>query len=285
MFSSFSLKIFYRFPAGFSLRCLSSASDASNTSNALNSSTVKVEKVNYYDGLASKWRNTTCVKAGLEFRKQFITHGLIHGNSHVSSVLKLKGTTQLPLTGIKIIDVGCGAGMVSQCMAELGASVTGIDPAVHMVEVAKLFAEKSGIPDERLEYFNETTDDHVKNNSGKYDAVLIMTILEHIQNHQQFLDNCVKLIKPNGSVFIHHINKTWSSVFLFDIWGGRIAKVGPKGAITYQQLMKTDDIVNILKSINCETVQIRGSRMTLSGGGKWTNSKKYGNFIHAIKKN
>ena len=113
-----------------------------------------------------------------------------------------------PLKKIRVLDIGCGGGLLSEPMKKLGAEVTGIDASGKNIEIAKLHAKKSNLG---IEYI--CTSPEKFNTKIKFDVILNMEIIEHVENVDFFLKACAKLLKKNGIMFVATLNKTLKSYF------------------------------------------------------------------------
>ncbi|GGY52386.1 bifunctional 2-polyprenyl-6-hydroxyphenol methylase/3-demethylubiquinol 3-O-methyltransferase UbiG [Parvularcula lutaonensis] len=110
-----------------------------------------------------------------------------------------------PLEGIRLLDIGCGGGLVSEPMARLGASVTGIDAAEGNIKTAKVHAEQSGL---EIDYRNTTAEELLASGEEKFDVVLNLEVVEHVADVGLFLKTSADLVKPGGMMALATINRT-----------------------------------------------------------------------------
>ena len=156
---------------------------------------------------------------------------------------KLKNKTK-PLKKINILDIGCGGGLLSEPMQRLGANVTGIDASIKNIKIAKLHAKKNKL---NIKYFCSSPE-KLKTNK-KFDVILNMEIVEHVEDVQFFLKSCSKLLKKNGLMFVATINKTLKS-YMFAIIGAEyVLRWLPIGTHEWEKFVKPEDLKNILKKI------------------------------------
>jgi len=149
---------------------------------------------------------------------------------------------QKPLNGIKILDIGCGGGLLSEPMARLGANVTGIDPSEKNIKIAKHHLKKSKL---NIKYINSSPEKFKSNN--KFDVILNMEIIEHVENVDIFLKHSSKLLKKKGIMFIATLNQTLKS-YIFAIIGAEyILKWLPIGTHDWQKFIKPNDLIKICK--------------------------------------
>ena len=146
----------------------------------------------------------------------------------------------LPLKDIKILDIGCGGGLLSEPLSRLGATVTGIDASDRNIKIAKMHLEKSKL---NIDYYCSSPEKFVV--KEKFDVVLNMEIVEHVENVDFFLLKSSELLKKNGLMFIATLNKTLKS-YVFAIIGAEyILKWLPIGTHDWNKFLKPNDLINI----------------------------------------
>ena len=154
-----------------------------------------------------------------------------------------KKSEKLPLKDIKILDIGCGGGLLSEPLSRLGATVTGIDASDKNIKVAKMHLEKSKLD---VDYYCSSPEKFVT--KEKFDVVLNMEIVEHVDNVDFFLLKSSELLKKNGLMFIATLNKTLKS-YVFAIIGAEyILKWLPIGTHDWNKFLKPDDLINICRN-------------------------------------
>ncbi len=150
---------------------------------------------------------------------------------------------KLPLKDIKILDIGCGGGLLSEPLSRLGATVTGIDASDRNIKIAKMHLEKSKLD---INYYCSSPDKFIT--KEKFDVVLNMEIIEHVDNVDFFLFKSSELLKKNGLMFIATLNKTLKS-YIFAIIGAEyILKWLPIGTHDWNKFLKPQDLINICKN-------------------------------------
>ena len=150
---------------------------------------------------------------------------------------------KLPLKDIKILDIGCGGGLLSEPLSRLGATVTGIDASDRNIKIAKTHLKKSKLD---INYYCSSPDKFVA--KEKFDVVLNMEIVEHVDNVDFFLLKSSELLKKNGLMFIATLNKTLKS-YVFAIIGAEyILKWLPIGTHDWNKFLKPKDLINICKN-------------------------------------
>lgn len=143
------------------------------------------------------------------------------------------------LEGLKILDVGCGGGILAESMAQEGASVTGIDLADKSLKVARLHGLESGIP---VDYQLISAEDMAQRRPGEFDVVTCMEMLEHVPDPGSTVRACAALVKPGGWVFFSTINRNPKS-FLFAIVGAEyVLRLLPRGTHNFENFIKPSEL-------------------------------------------
>ena len=187
---------------------------------------------------------------------------------------------KLPLKNVKILDIGCGGGLLSEPMCRLGADVTAIDASKKNINVAKLHSKKNNL---KIKYICTSPEKlKIKN---KFDVILNMEIVEHVEDVNFFLKSCSNLLKKNGIMFVATLNKTLKS-YMFAIVGAEyILRWLPIGTHEWEKFIKPDELISILKKNNFELDQIDGMKFNLIMD-RWIISKdKSINYIAKFIKN
>ena len=142
---------------------------------------------------------------------------------------------KLTISNPKILDVGCGGGILSEALAKAGAQVTGTDLSEASLQAARHHAKQGGL---EIEYLYERVEDLAEKRAGTYDVVTCMEMLEHVPDPNKIIAACVKALKPGGQMFFSTINRT-PKAFLFAIVGGEyILRLLPRGTHTYSKLIR-----------------------------------------------
>ena len=163
-----------------------------------------------------------------------------------------------PLKNIKILDIGCGGGLLSEPMCRLGASVVGIDASKKNIEVAKFHAKKSKL---KIDY-KVASPERLKTKL-KFDVVLNMEIVEHVEDINFFIKESSKLLKKNGVMFIATLNKTLKSYAFAIIGAEYILKWLPIGTHDWEKFIKPVDLINIAKKNNLILRELDGMEFNI----------------------
>lgn len=182
---------------------------------------------------------------------------------------------------IKILDIGCGGGLVAEPLSRLGFNVSAIDASEKNIEVAKIHAKKSAL---EINYRATSAEELVARNE-QYDVVLALEIIEHVADVESFIKSCSALCKPNGLVFIATINRTVKSLALAKIAVEYILRWLPAGTHDWKKFLKPSEINNYANATNLSLLELRGfSYNILNDEWKETASDLDVNYIALFKK-
>ena len=192
---------------------------------------------------------------------------------------KLQNNEKLPLKGINLLDIGCGGGLLSEPMSRLGATVTGIDASEKNIEIAKIHAKKSKL---NINYICSSPE---KIKKDKFDVILNMEIVEHVDNVDLFLKSSTNLLNDNGLMFVATINKTLKS-YLFAIIGAEyVLRWLPIGTHEWEKFVKPEILQNILSNFNMKLIKTDGLKYNLILD-RWSLNKDTSvNYISKFLKN
>ena len=198
---------------------------------------------------------------------------------NIINTFKLK-KNEKPLNKIKILDIGCGGGLLSEPMSRLGADVVGIDASEKNINVAKLHAKKNNL---NIKYVCSSPENYQINE--KFDVILNMEIIEHVDNVEQFLKSCSNLLKKNGMMFVATLNKTLKS-YIFAIVGAEyIMRWLPIGTHSWEKFVKPEDLIKVLKNYNLELEELAGMKFSLIKDEWSISADKSVNYIGKFIKN
>ena len=179
----------------------------------------------------------------------------------------LNPNSEKPLEKLKILDIGCGGGLLCEPLNRLGATITGIDASNNNIEVAKLHSKEMNLNIEYIHAAPENLD--LKNNI--YDAVLCLEIVEHLKDVNLFIENCSKLIKKNGIMFVATINKNLKS-YVFAILGAEyILRWLPIGTHDWEKFLSPENLKNIAIKNSLVADEAVGMKYNLFSN-KWSKS-------------
>ena len=162
---------------------------------------------------------------------------------------------RVKLVDAKVIDVGCGGGILSEALANSGAIVTGIDMGEMPLDIAKLHAMEAGI---ELHYEQSTAEAMAAAHPAEYDAVTCMEMLEHVPDPISIVQSCANLVKPGGDVFLSTLNRH-PKAYLYAILGAEyVLNMLPKGTHDYQRFIKPSELSRWCRQAGLEVKDITG---------------------------
>lgn len=175
---------------------------------------------------------------------------------HEINPLRLKWIDQqVPLAGKRVLDVGCGGGILTEAMAGLGAQVTGIDLSEKALKVARLHLYESG---RSVDYQMVAAEDFAAQHAGEFDVVTCMEMLEHVPESASVVAACSRLVKPGGWVFFSTLNRNPKS-YLFAIIGAEyILNLLPRGTHDWAKFIKPAELARMAREAGLDTQQLIG---------------------------
>ena len=238
--------------------------------------TVNKKEIEKFSRMAEEWWD---VEGKFKPLHKFNPIRIKYIKESVIENFKLQNNEKLPLNGINLLDIGCGGGLLSEPMCRLGATVTGIDASAKNIEIAKIHAKKNNL---NINYVCTSPE---KIQKEKFDVILNMEIVEHVENVDLFLNSSSNLLKKDGLMFVATINKTLKS-FLFAIIGAEyILRWLPIGTHEWEKFIKPDDLKNILSKFNMTMIKTDGVKFNPILD-KWSLSKDTSiNYISKFIKN
>jgi 2-polyprenyl-6-hydroxyphenyl methylase/3-demethylubiquinone-9 3-methyltransferase len=159
------------------------------------------------------------------------------------------------LAGKSVLDVGCGGGILSEGMAALGATVTGIDLSEKALQVAMLHLLESG---SQVEYHKTSVEDWAAKHPSRYDVVTCMEMLEHVPNPQSVVDACAKLAKPGGQIFFSTLNRNPKSYLLAVIGAEYLLNLLPRGTHDYSKFIRPSELAQSCRNAGLTLVDVTG---------------------------
>jgi len=162
------------------------------------------------------------------------------GTLHTINPLRMKFITDaLDLSGKKVLDVGCGGGILTEALARCGAQATGIDLSKESIEAAKIHASQQGL---NIDYRYENIEETVSKHAGEFDAITCMEMLEHVPEPGKIIAACSRLLKPGGHTFFSTINRTPKALIMVIFGGEYILRLLPRGTHTYRKLIRPNEL-------------------------------------------
>ena len=162
---------------------------------------------------------------------------------------------RVALPGARILDVGCGGGLLSEALAREGAQVTAIDLAPELVKVARLHGLESGL---QVDYRVQSVEDLAAAEPGAFDAVTCMEMLEHVPDPTSVIDACARLLKPGGRLLLSTLNRTPAAFALAVVGAEYVARLLPKGTHHYRDFIKPAELAGWLRRSGLQLEDVSG---------------------------
>lgn len=159
------------------------------------------------------------------------------------------------LTDAAVLDVGCGAGLLSEAMAQAGARVTAIDLAPNLLKVARLHGLETGI---KVDYRETSVESLADASPASFDTVTCMEMLEHVPDPASIIEACARLLKPGGRLFVSTLNRTPAAFALAIVGAEYVARVLPKGTHQYRDFIKPSELASWLRTAGLELEDVSG---------------------------
>jgi 2-polyprenyl-6-hydroxyphenyl methylase/3-demethylubiquinone-9 3-methyltransferase len=159
-----------------------------------------------------------------------------------------------PLEGLRVLDIGCGGGLLSEPMARMGANVLGADASEKNIGIARTHAEQSGV----IVDYRAVTAEALAADDEKFDIVLNMEVVEHVSDVPFFIETCATMVKPGGLMFIATINRTLKAAALAIVGAEYVLKWLPRGTHQYEKLVRPEEIEKPLNAAGMSVVDRTG---------------------------
>ncbi len=163
-------------------------------------------------------------------------------------------TVMRPLEGLKIVDIGCGGGLLCEPLTRLGATVTGVDAAERNITIAKIHAEKSGLD---IDY-RVTTSEALVAAGEKFDVVLNMEVVEHVDNVPLYMKSCADLVAPGGLMFTATLNRTARAFALAVVGAEYVLRWLPKGTHDWRKFLTPNEIHSLITRNGLKVIENKG---------------------------
>jgi len=214
-------------------------------------STVDAGEIEKFQKMAAEWWNPDGIFKPLHMlnpcRLDYIT-------SQISAEFERDLGSDAPFAGLRILDIGCGGGLLSEPMARLGAKVLGADAAERNIPVARIHAEQSGL---EIDY-RHTTAEALATAGEQFDAVLNMEVVEHVADPQVYLTACQQLLKPGGLMICSTINRNPKSFAMAIVGAEYVMRWLPKGTHDWSKFITPDELYELIRNGDLDPVDRKG---------------------------
>ena len=239
--------------------------------------TVNKEEIQKFSAIAEEWWNVNGKFKPLHmFNPIRIEYILETTKDH----FHIKDNSNEPLKNLRILDIGCGGGLMSEPITRLGGKVTGIDASEKNIKVAQLHAEKNNL---KINYLNKSPEN--LDDNEKYDVILNLEIVEHVEDLQLYLKSCSRLLKKNGIMFTATLNRTFSSFIKAILGAEYVLRWLPIGTHDWNKFVKPEELESLITSLNFQIKDIKGLEFKPISR-KWVRSENLSvNYIMSSIKN
>jgi 2-polyprenyl-6-hydroxyphenyl methylase/3-demethylubiquinone-9 3-methyltransferase len=213
-------------------------------------STINKDEIEKFSKLADEWWDVNGKLKPLHmFNPVRIEYILDITTSH----FKIDKSKKLPLNNLKILDIGCGGGLISEPMTRLGSKITAIDASSKNISIAKAHAKKSNL---NITYLNNVPED--LNAQDKFDVILNLEVVEHVENLDLYLKSCFKLLKPKGIMFTATLNRTLTAYIKAIVGAEYVLRWLPIGTHDWNKFIRPEELERKLTDLNFSIKELTG---------------------------
>lgn len=213
--------------------------------------TIDTAEVAKFEAMAAEWWNPNGKFKPLHMlnpcRLDYIT-------SQIAAEFGRDLTAPLPFAGLRILDIGCGGGLLSEPMARLGADVVGADAAPRNIPVAQVHAAQQGLD---IDYRHTTAEDMAAAGE-QFDAILNMEVVEHVADPLTYLTACQQLLRPGGLMVCSTLNRNPKSYVMAIIGAEHVMRWLPKGTHDWRKFITPDELFDLLRNAGLDPVDRKG---------------------------
>ena len=214
------------------------------------STTINKEEIQKFSDLAEEWWDVNGKFKPLHMFNPVRIEYIIE---NIKKHFKISQNEPSFLEGLNILDIGCGGGLISEPMARLGANVTGIDASKKNINIAQIHSKRSGL---KINYITASPEN--LSNKEKFDIILNLEIVEHVENVNLYIKSCSQLLKKNGLMFTATLNRSFISYVKAIIGAEYILRWLPIGTHDWNKFIKPEELENFLSQEEFSTKDIKG---------------------------
>ena len=212
--------------------------------------TINKEEIQKFSSLAEEWWD---VKGKFKPLHMFNPIRIEYITQMIKKYFKISDKKINPFNELKILDIGCGGGLISEPMARLGANVTGIDASEKNIKIAQIHSEENNL---KINYINSSTE-RLKEKE-EFDIILNLEIIEHVEDVKLYIDSCSKLLKKGGLMFTATLNRTVVSYIKAIVGAEYILRWLPIGTHDWNKFIRPEELEKKLSIANFKTIEIKG---------------------------
>ncbi|MDA9684253.1 bifunctional 2-polyprenyl-6-hydroxyphenol methylase/3-demethylubiquinol 3-O-methyltransferase UbiG [Candidatus Pelagibacter bacterium] len=212
--------------------------------------TINKEEIQKFSNLANEWWD---VKGKFKPLHMFNPVRIEYITQMIRKYFEISDKQINPLKKLRILDIGCGGGLISEPMARLGAKVTGIDASEKNIKVAKIHSKQNNL---EINYLNCSPE--MLKEKEEFDIILNLEIIEHVEDVQLYINSCSKLLKKNGLMFTATLNRTITSYIKAIIGAEYILRWLPIGTHDWNKFIRPEELEEKLSTENFKTIEVKG---------------------------
>ena len=212
--------------------------------------TINKEEIQKFSSLAEEWWD---VKGKFKPLHMFNPVRIEYITQMIRKYFEISDKQIDPLKKLKILDIGCGGGLISEPMARLGAKVTGIDASEKNIKVAKIHSKENNL---EINYLNCSPE--MLKEREEFDIILNLEIVEHVEDVELYINSCSKLLKKNGLMFTATLNRTITSYIKAIIGAEYILRWLPIGTHDWNKFIRPEELEEKLSIENFKTIEVKG---------------------------
>lgn len=213
--------------------------------------TIDQSEIDRFSALAAEWWNPTGKFKPLH---KFNPVRISYIRDKVCEHFGRDPRAHQPLQGLRVLDIGCGGGLLSEPMARMGATVLGADASEKNIAIARIHADQSGV----IVDYRAVTAEALAADDEKFDVVLNMEVVEHVSDVPFFIETCATMVKPGGLMFIATINRTLKAAALAIVGAEYVLRWLPRGTHQYEKLVRPEEIERPLNAAGMSVIERTG---------------------------
>jgi 2-polyprenyl-6-hydroxyphenyl methylase/3-demethylubiquinone-9 3-methyltransferase len=213
-------------------------------------STVNKDEIEKFSKLADEWWD---VKGKFKPLHMFNPIRIEYILDITTAHFKIDKNKKLPFKNLKILDIGCGGGLISEPMTRLGSNITAIDASSKNISIAKAHAKKNNLD---IKYLNSVPEN--LSTQDKFDVILNLEVVEHVEDLDLYLESCFKLLKPKGIMFTATLNRTLTSYIKAIVGAEYVLRWLPIGTHDWNKFIKPEELEKKLTDLNFSITELTG---------------------------